>query len=305
MVLPGTDTSTISHLPVEIIEADITKPETLNAACENITHIFHLAAIASDWAPKNIFTEVNEKGTENLLKAAMDKEVKRFIHTSSLATHKLKNYASADENTSLDATINYYAISKKNAEKIVNDFQQTGEIETVIIRPGFFPFGPGDMTSFFHLAKAIQKGKFGYVNSGKSKICTAYVKNLVKGMALAGFHTKAAGETFIICDDEPVSWRQIGEDMAKLLGTKKPWLSLRYELLFPIAVSMEMIWKIFSLKNSPTLTRYRISVPRYDLVFTNEKAKKLLGYEPKTNWEEGVTETIEWYKKVNQAADTE
>lgn len=295
MALPGTPVNTIEGIVNEIVFADITKAETLRKPLEGITHVFHLAALASDWGSPALHRKVNTEGTGNMLEASSQNGVKRFLYVSSLAIHPMNGHNGSDETTPACSNINAYAISKRESEKIVNAFHKSKKTETVIIRPGFFPFGPADTTSFLHLAGAISTGKYAHINSGKSKISTSFIDNLTEGMVLAAFNPKGAGETFILCDNEPVSWKQIAEDIAKGLNSKAHLLNIPYKLAFFAAVILEAIWKLFGIKTAPPITKYRVAVPRKNLVFTNKKAKALLGYNPKISWNKGLRITINWY----------
>ncbi len=295
MALTGTSVENISGVVNEIVFADITKPASLKNSLSGITHVFHLAALASDWGSIHLHLKVNTGGTKNLLEASAQAGAKRFLYVSSLAIHKLNGHDGSDENLIADSMINAYAISKRESEILVNGFFRKKIIETVIVRPGFFPFGPGDTTSFIHLAVAISKGKFALINSGKAKISTAFIENLVEGITLAGFHPKASGETFIICDDDPVSWKQIAVDIAEKLKAGNKFLSVPFKFAFIVAAIFELLWKVQNKKSPPPLTKYRVSVPRKNLIFSNKKAKIVLGYSPLVNWENGLAKTMNWY----------
>lgn len=292
MAMPGTPVSNISTAD-EIIYADITKPHTLEGLCKGITHVIHLAALASDWGPLPAFLKVNAEGTKNMLEASLASGIKRFLFVSSLAIHPLNGHNGSDENAPAASTINPYAISKKSAESIVKYFDE--KIETVIVRPGFFPYGPGDTTSFIHLAQAIMSGKYANINGGKSMISTSYIENLTEGMTIAALHPKASRETFILCDNEPVSWNQIAADISSGLGKKQNFISIPFKLAYAVAMISELLYRAIGKKTAPPITRYRVSVPRKNLVFSNKKARELIGYNPKITWADGLKKTLDWY----------
>ena len=266
--LEGTDLAPVEKFCDEAVVADIATPDTLPPAVEDIDVVFHLAAIASDWGPHSLFDRVNHRGTANMLEAAVKAGVRRFVHTSSVAVHRYRDFDYADENTPRDADYPHYATTKIAAEDAVNSFSD--RIETVIVRPGTTPYGPGDVNNLARIFDAIEKGFFGLVDGGKAKFSTSYVDNLSAGYILAAEHEKAPGETFIVCDDEPISWRRFIDLAAEKLKVKSPKLSLPYWLLYPPTALVESAMTLLKTKNPPLLTRYRLNVTHYNLVFSND-----------------------------------
>jgi nucleoside-diphosphate-sugar epimerase len=291
--LDGTDISTVEGVCDETVCADIASPETLPAALEGVEIVFHLAAIASDWGSFELFNRVNHLGTANIIDAAIDAGVKRFVHTSSVAVHKYRDYFNGDEDAPRDATYPNYAITKILAEDAVR--ARADEIETVIVRPGTTPYGPGDVNNLAQVFDAIKKGIFGYVDGGRANFSVSYVDNLAEGYILAGESEKAVGGTFILSDNEPVNWKHFGNTVADLLGVKRPKLSLPYRLIFPPVAGVEALFRLVNAKNAPLLTRYRLNVTKFNLVFFNGRAREVLGFNPKVDFEEGIRRTVDWY----------
>ncbi len=292
--LKGTDTSSVRDFADDMVEGNICEPETLRPAMDGVDVVFHLAAVVIDWGPASLFKSVNVEGTRNTLQAAVDAGCRRFVHMSSLAVHKYKPIWEGDEESPCDAVSPAYATTKRDAEEVVRSFSSA--IETVIIRPGLFPFGPGDRHNIAQILDAIRQRSFGYIDGGQAPFCVSYVDNLVVGLALAGEVPEAAGETYVICDDETLTWRSFSEEAAQQLGVKPPWLSLPYLLLFPWVALWEGVYKLLSIRAAPLLTLYRLRVARTPLVFSNHKAKRWLGYEPTVSLEDGLKQTLDWYK---------
>ncbi len=299
MVLKGTPLDFIENLDTEIVHGDITRPETLPHAVDDMDVVFHLAAIASDWGPKELFMRVNAEGTYNMLEASARAGVKRFVQMSSVAVHAYNGHHRSDETAPRDCPEHvYYGRSKILAEDYVMDFHKQGKLEGVIIRPGLFPFGPNDTTSFYRLARVLEKGAFSYVNGGRAKVSTAYVENLVHGMELAAKHEKAPGEVFIIADGWELTWRELIGGFCEELGAGKPRLSIPYPVADLTGRIMEGIWRAFKLKGEPPVTRYRASIMKDDLFFVPDKARRVLGYEPPVDFDTAVKRTVEWYRSV-------
>ncbi|MHA1310925.1 MAG: NAD-dependent epimerase/dehydratase family protein [Candidatus Helarchaeota archaeon] len=301
LVLKGTNEEFLSNLNTQIIYGDVTKPETLKNILNDIELIYHLAAIPSDWWNKSIFN-VNYNGTKNILEEAIKNNVKRFVFMSSLVVHGFSNFNGADESTPIISPNKRrpYTKSKILCEKLLNE--KKNEIEIVIIRPGFTIFGPNDLMTTYELCKTLESGSMPFLNHGKAKMCYSYVENLVEGLILAGTKKEAAGQTFIMCDNKPefVTFHDFIDNLCKELNIKTPTLSLPYFLVFPLISLYENICRLFKKRNGIKLTTYRLRVAKFDLYFKADKAKKLLGYDPKIDFNNAIKKSITWYNHQKQ-----
>ncbi len=298
LVLKGAPETFLEGLDTEIFYGDITDPVTLKPAFKGVDTAFHLAALARDWGPSWLFRRLNYEGVLNVLDVAERAGVGRLLHVSTLAVHTYRPTFGGDETAPRDSTLNAYCIYKRLGEEAVRERMEAGRIPITIVRPGLFPFGPRDTTSFYPMAQALEKGLFQYVNGGRSRISVAYVENLVDGMATAARRPDAAGETFVICDSEPRSWKEIVEAFCAEMGIKPPAMSVPSKALYPAAALLMGLWTIFPLPGEPALTFYRVKVASTELYFTNKKARQTLGWEPKVNFDEAVRRTVGWYREA-------
>ncbi|MCK5799029.1 MAG: hypothetical protein KAI47_17675, partial [Deltaproteobacteria bacterium] len=164
-----------------------------------------------------------------------------------------------------------------------------------IVRPGVFPFGPRDRTTFLPLAAELERGRGGYLRGGRALITTAYVENLTQGLRLALERPEGARETFVIGDDGEITWRQLFSSFAEGLGVRPPRLSLPFPLAYAIAWAWEGLYSLFRVQRAPLLTRYRTLLAGRDCHFISTKAKRLLGYKPTIDLGEAVARTARWY----------
>jgi nucleoside-diphosphate-sugar epimerase len=293
LVLPGTGTREITALGVEIVEADITEPLPATVF-EGVTHVFHLAAIPFDWGPESLFESVNVQGTQHVLDAAVSAGVEHFVHMSSLAVHAYSGHASGDENTPRDGAINHYCVTKNRAEDRVRN--QAEHMRVTILRPGVVPWGPGDRMSLPGIVQALDKGIYLHVRGGRTRVCLSYVENLADGMIRAARRDGSACETYVLAD-ESVTWREFIERIARAFDKRPPRGSLPYWLAYAIAFVMELAWRWLPLPGSPELTRYRISLFYGDLVFSSDKARRELGWQPAVGLDEGLARTRAWMER--------
>ena len=279
---------------IERISGDVTDPEACASAAAGCDGIIHLAAVVADWGPSSEFFRVNVGGTRTLVRAARQAGVRRFVLTSSVGVHRYRGFRDADESLPRDANVNAYCRSKIAAEDVVRE--QSGGMEWTIVRPGTFPFGPRDRQAFYSMAQAIESRRLGYISRGRSLITTGFVGNLALGMRLALDQPAAAGEVFVIGDDWRGTWRELFTRIAEELEAKSPRLSLPFRLAYAVAWLWEGLHRLLRVKSAPLLTRYRVLVAGRDCHFVSDKARRLLGYEPKVGMDEAIRRSVAWYR---------
>ena len=279
---------------VERISGDVTDPEACARAVAGCDGVIHLAAVVADWGPSSEFFRVNVGGTRTLVRAARQAGVRRFVLTSSVGVHRYRGFRDADESLPRDANINAYCRSKIAAEDVVRE--QSAEMEWTIVRPGTFPFGPRDRQAFYSMAQAIESRRLGYINRGRSLITTVFVENLALGMRLALEQPAAAGAVFVIGDDWRGTWRELFTRIAEELETRPPRLSLPLRLAYAVAWLWEGLHRLLRVRSAPLLTRYRVLVAGRDCHFVSDKARRLIGYEPRVGMDEAIRRSVAWYR---------
>lgn len=279
---------------VRRFEGDVTVPADVAPAVAGCDAVVHLAARVGDWGPDAAYEHVNVDGTRIVLAAAREAGARRFVLVSSVAVHRYRGFRDGDESLPRDSDENAYARSKIAAEDVVR--AEAGPLEWTIVRPGVFPYGPRDRTSFAPLAEVLETGWMAVVGGGHAVITTAYVEDLARGLVLATTHPAAAGEVFVLGDDPPIAWRTLLGLFAEALGVRPPRLSVPFPLAWVAATGFEAAWRLVGRTSAPPLTRYRVLVAGRDLGFRSAKAARLLGFAPTVSRAEGIRRTVAWYR---------
>ena len=256
--------------------------------------VLHVAAVyRTAGHPDEYYREVNVRGTERLLEAAARHGVRRFVHTSTVGVHGHVEHPPADE-TAPFAPGDIYQETKAEAEALVFDYYRRRGVPVTVVRPGAI-YGPGE-TRLLKLFRAIARGRYAIVGSGRTFYHPVYIDDLVAGYLLALERDEAVGESFLICGPSYVSQRDLAALVAKATGGRV--LPFRIPAR-PIQWAGDLVEAIcVPLGLEPPLHRRRVDFWTKSRAFTIEKARRLLGYDPKVSLEQGIARTAAWYREA-------
>jgi len=253
--------------------------------------VIHVAAMYRHEPAIGQFFEVNHHGTVRLLEAARDAGVRRFVHCSTIGVHGDVEATPASEDAPFSPR-DHYQRSKLLAELACREAMLEGRMEIVIVRPCGI-YGPGD-TRMLKLFRMLSRGVFLMIGDGRANFHPVYIDDLVDGFIKAATVPEAAGETFIIGGPRYVPLSEYIASAEDALGIKPLRVPLPYGLMEPVAWLCETLCKALGLR--PPLHRRRLSFFKHNRAFSIEKARRVLGYEPRVDLEEGFRRTIESYR---------
>jgi nucleoside-diphosphate-sugar epimerase len=302
LVRPGSDTSRLASLGIELTIGDVTRPETLRGAVAGVSRVVHCAAMVSDWAIVAEIEAVNVAGTRNLLAAATDAGVKRFVHLSTTDVYGHPSGGGTISESHLpEGFSNWYAETKLRAE---GEVRRSTAFETVLLRPATV-YGPGSKEVVGEIAKAIQRRQMLLVDRGRPVAGLCFVENLIDAVMLVLDHPAAPGKTFNVTDGLPVTWRQFTDDLATGLGRPAPRFSLPYRPALALGVALEGAYRLARRGTGLTLpallSRQAVQVLGRDQHFSNERARAVLGWEPRVEYGEGLESTLRWLREEHLA----
>lgn len=207
----------------QLIISDLSDP----ACCEQIASrakdggtILHLAALTPGAKHSDAdFERVNAAATGHLMRAAVAAGVPRFIYLSSThACGALSGGRPIDEDSPVETSGDVYGASKLAGEVAVKSLGQGTRTHWTIVRAPLV-YGPGTKGSLALLARAIMRGiplpLASLTGNARDMIG---VRNLSTFLQLCVSHARAANETFVIRDGEPVSTRRLVEELANAAG---------------------------------------------------------------------------------------
>jgi len=186
-----------------VTDGDLSDTDALHKAVRGCERVFHCAHNFSLGMADAI--RVNVGGTRNLLEAARDEGISRFIYLSSVAVYGEKPPDGTDESRDLPLTGDPYADSKILAEKEVLSFSRTHGLPVVILRPAIV-YGPASRVWSIGIVRSLQAKDTIVVGNGDGICNSLYVDNLVDAIILADETDAAVGEAFNITDGEVCTW---------------------------------------------------------------------------------------------------
>lgn len=213
----------IARLPVNLVPGDLTDRESLRQAVSGCEIVFHCAAGMTGEDVERIGTTV--EGTRNILDAALEANVKRFVYISTVAVYGPDPGSIVDENTPLVKSGDLYADSKLEAEKLVIQYGVEKHLPVTILRPTIV-YGPRSGSWTLGPLNNIRAGKLAFINGGSGFANQVYIDDVVQALLLAATRPEAIGEVFVISNGKWVTWKEFFGYYERMLGVDIPHISL-------------------------------------------------------------------------------
>lgn len=261
---------------------------SLAGACRGCDVVIHVAAHFKLWSDPTEFQRSNVEGTANLLQAAATTRVRRFIQLGAAAVvmGDLTPMLRANESLPLQERVwAPYSASKARSEALVRGANNPGVFETVVVRPPMI-WGVG-MPTLDHMAKTVKAGQFRWVGDGSQAMSTAHVENVCHALELA-IEKGRGGEAYFISDGEDSTLKEVISELLLTRGIDPPQASAPLPVAWLIATAMEWIWRTFSRKGEPPITRQMLRLIGEPFTLDITKAQRELGYRPIVSREQGL-----------------
>lgn len=276
---------------VDLVSGDLMDRASLAKAVEDVDVIYHLAAIFDYAAPRAITFKVNVEGTRNLLDACRSVRLEKFIHCSTIGVMGRTGRVPADETRPCHPEDAPYPRSKFEAEGLVREYHRRFGLPAVVVRPAAV-YGPRDHT-LLNMFQLALRGRFNAIlGSGENLVSFVHVTDVVRALLLAEAKGRV-GEAYIVANGSTTLGRFM-ETIARTLGTPPPTRHVPIGLVKFMAVLSAGKSRLVGGK--PTFTRSSIDFATSDRVYDISKARNELGYEPRIGLEEGMRETVGWYR---------
>ncbi len=262
---------------VEFIHGDINDSFAVQKALDGVERVFHQAALASVPMSLERPLDTNQAcvtGTLNMLHWSVQAKVKRFVYAASSSAYG-DSPTSSKRESDLPQTLSPYAAAKLAGEFYCQSYFHSFGLETVGIRyfnvfgPRQDPNSPYSAVIPLFVSRILSGEQPSIYGDGLQSRDFTYVANIVRGNILASEVPNIGGQIFNIADGRRTTLLQLLELLAKLLGKEI----------------------------TPVFLPPRVGDVRESLADISQ-ARKVLGYEPIVGLEEGIRQTIDYYRQI-------
>jgi nucleoside-diphosphate-sugar epimerase len=275
---------------VEVFQGNLLSPEACVKAARGAAVVYHLAAGVEKSFPGCFLNSAVT--TRNLLDAVtVAGTVRRFVNVSSLAVYsnaKVRRGGIIDETCAIDAHLversDPYAYGKAKQDEIVREYGLVQGLRYVIVRPGV-TFGPGKAK----IPGRVGMDTFGvFLHLGLGNVMPlTYVENCAEAIVLSGLTPGIEGQELNIVDDDlPRSrdfLRRYKRAVRRFMTVPVP---------YPVFYLFSATWEKYSNWSGgqlpPVFNRKTCEAYYKGHVFSNQKAKALLGWQPRVGMNEAL-----------------
>ncbi len=278
---------------VSLVGGNLLDKDSLLRAMKGCDRVYHLAALARVWAKQaSLFYDVNVKGTENVIAAALQAGVSRVVFCSSGSTLGPSNGIPVDEDTIRSkGFFNEYETSKFIAEERALRYCRKG-IDVVVVHPCRV-YGPGVLSA----SNAVTRIVKGYLDGswriipgdGESIGCYSYIEDVVDGH-LSAMELGQSGERYILGGPN-LSFNQLANAIMNTAGRDQLVFRIPFGLIKVFGLAEE--WRANLFGAEPLVTRTWLRRYQENNSCSSDKAVRELRYRI-TPIEEGLKTTIDW-----------
>ena len=290
----------LAALGVELVTGDVHEAGAVRRAATGCEAIVHAAAVVSPHASWAAYRATNVEGTRNVVRAARASGA-RLLHVSSVAVYGAEGRyrdAPTDEAAVLEPLPEreYYARSKREAEHIVLEAHQRGEIWAVALRPSWI-YGKRDRQFIPRVAMLFRAPAVPLINGGRTTLPLVHAANVVDGGMRALATEGAGGQTYNVTNDYDVTLADLvrlgAEGLGLRIGTVNVPLSAARAGLGVAKVIVAVVkGRMTASQGDSTLIALSRNNP-----FSSDKARGELAWDPPVRPEVGIPEAFRWYRE--------
>ena len=283
----------LEGMEVQLTQGDCTQPESLAAAVQGVSLVFHCAGLTKAIHARDYYL-VNHLGTKNLLEACArhNPGIDKFILVSSQAAAgpSLDGQPVDDGNTS--HPVSDYGRSKLLAEEEVRGYKD--RLPVVTLRPTSV-YGPRDV-DVYELFRWSSRGLTLEMTGGDRYLNLCYVEDLTSALLLSAENRTESGSAYFVAENRSYSWSEFRAVLLSTGGIKARAIKIPYGAAYLLGLASE-IGSLFTRR--PALAnrqKVREAAQRYWLCDVG-KIENELGFRAEYPLQKGLELTWQWYRK--------
>lgn len=260
---------------IEIFAGDIRDPYGVRTAMKGVDIVFHLAALIAipfSYHSPDSYVDTNVKGTLNIVQAAKDLGIERVLVTSTSEVYGTAQFVPITELHPKQPQSPYSA-SKIGADSIADSFYRSFDLPLTIVRP-FNTYGPRQSaravipTIITQLLNGKEEIKLGDITPTRDLL---FVKDTVNGFLEISKCDKLIGHEVNIATQSEISIGELANEMIKQINPNAQIVTDNQRL----RPAKSEVFRLFG---------------------SNEKIKEYTNWDTKYSLEQGIAETISWFK---------
>lgn len=297
--------ASLERLGATYVLGDITKPDTLPAALDGVGVVYHLAGLVKALRRADL-ERVNVEGTRHVAEAcAAAASAPVLLLASSLAAVGPAPRGEPLSEEAVPRPVSLYGQSKLRSEQQAAALAE--RVPTTIVRPPIV-FGAGDANSVAIFRPIRNCGLHFKPTLLQRWFSLVHVEDLVAGMILAAErgtrlrprppgHHDATG-IYFLCDEERVSYAELGRRIARALGQRPPWV---------LSVPWPVAWLVAAVNETAGRVRGRAEILSRDKIrearagswcCSSQRAQRELGFAVAANLDERLRQTVEGFRQA-------
>jgi len=283
----------IADLDVECYYGSLFDKKSLIRGLDGTQMVYHVAGVTKARTKEDYF-KGNYEGTRHLIDAALHYKdsIARFVLVSSqTAVGSSPTIIPIDEMHPAKPLTDY-GRSKRAAEEYA--LTALGDLPLTIVRPPAV-YGPRD-TDILEFFRTVKFGIIPQLGGSEKYLSLIHVKDLCRGIVMAGENPKAEGQIYFITSSQPYAWSDVARISLKILEKKGIRIPVPLGLMKGIAYISEAVSAL--TKKAALINKQKIIDMEQEFwTCSPDKAKKDLGFECEISLEDGIRETLVWYRE--------
>jgi len=277
------------------------------AVLADVDAFVHAAATRLRHGPDSPADRIaNVDGVEQALRACATAGVRRFVFVSCVGVYGFPARLPVTEEHPYAPRTAYWG-TKVEAEMRGRRLAHDLGLELTIVRPTI-TYGPGDHRGILErMASMIRASTYRVVGPGDNELHHAHVDDVVEGIWLATTRGEAAGEHFILAGPETTTLARLSALVARAVGRELPRAHVPVAVARAVATAVDAAeqYGVAFTRREPPIDHEKLDVMTLSVRYDIAKARRLLGFAPSVDYEDGVMRTLggQWPARARVGAD--
>ncbi len=276
----------------DVVAGDVSEPGPWQAHAAGCDLVVHTAAAVSNVAGAERSWRVNVRGTRHVLDAVVAGGADRFVHFSSAAVYGHARPDPVDEHSPVRLTGAPYGDTKIAGEQVVLQAHAAGEVVATILRPGDV-YGPGSRPWTIVPVEMLRRHQVLLPAHGRGAFNPVFIDDLVDAVLLAADAEAATGQIFNVTGGTAVTAAVFFAHYSRMLGIH-PAPVAPTRVAVAVAEVLGRVSRGLGRRSEASAATMRMLAGHGTVSI--DKARRVLGYEPRVDLDAGMRRTEEWLR---------